>query len=368
MPAIIASPEEATCGKCLASLEEECIKCSRCSVLTHLRCSDLPDYMLLRLKTSQASYICRACVLAEGDPESLAQQTQKIVLIIEKEEQTIKRAAEEANSNTAEDEENEVLEERKQTQQVEPKNIAASTDKTATQSNVCQDYLRKKCKYGKSGKAGGNCSKSHPKLCFKFLKFGKQREQGCRQGKNCRFLHPRLCYQYNKRKECRRVNCMFYHNEQNVQYNGNKHQEARGRTERMRSSAWFSQGDQSSIGPGAVTLGHQPERMPSTDWPSHRDQAVMRPSAGTSGHQTYSVHPRGHRNFRFTDGRTNRVVASRPDESEETNNQAEQDFLSMQNQLQAQVNQIQQTLQVLLMRDKAQNNQRPTTCRCSQQC
>ena len=213
MPTIITSPEEANCSKCLVPLEEECIKCSRCSVLTHLRCSDLPDYMLLRLKTSQASYICRACVLAEGDPESLAQQTQKIVLIMEKEEQTIRQAADEANTSNnekAEDEENEMPGESQQARQADL-NVKAPSDKGTTQKgkkSICKFFKSRTCKHGAKG---DGCPYLHPPKCLSFLKHGTKGKRGCKKGDKCDRFHPKLCFNSVNRGVCVREDCNFHH-------------------------------------------------------------------------------------------------------------------------------------------------------------
>ena len=93
MPAIIPSPPETTCSKCMVTLDTEALKCNRCSVLMHLRCSDLPMYLLLRYKTSQAQYICRACVLGEGNPESLKEAQVELTATIEREKNAINAAA-----------------------------------------------------------------------------------------------------------------------------------------------------------------------------------------------------------------------------------------------------------------------------------
>ena len=97
MPAIAASPAESNCAKCLARLESEALKCSRCSILSHLRCSDLPEYMLLRFKTSQAAFVCRACVLGEGNPESLEEAAKLIKQIMLNEEKSTVIVAEDIN-------------------------------------------------------------------------------------------------------------------------------------------------------------------------------------------------------------------------------------------------------------------------------
>ena len=99
MPAIISSPSETNCAKCVSVLGAVCLKCSRCSSLLHLRCSDLSPYMLLRYKTSQSAYICRACVLSEGDPDSLKEAQDAIDQLLENEVKSIENAAKEADAS-----------------------------------------------------------------------------------------------------------------------------------------------------------------------------------------------------------------------------------------------------------------------------
>ena len=78
-------------------------------------------------------------------------------------------------------------------------------------NKVCSDFIMKKCKHGRFGREDGVCENKHPKLCFRFLRYGTF-PQGCDKGQDCRFYHPKLCYQFNRRKECKRENCPFYHN------------------------------------------------------------------------------------------------------------------------------------------------------------
>ena len=99
MSAIVKKTEDVNCSKCLIELESEGLKCNRCHQLMHLRCSDLPEYMLLRFRTSQAHYICRSCVLGEGNEESLQQHEQEIRAILAKEEKTIEEAGHEIDKN-----------------------------------------------------------------------------------------------------------------------------------------------------------------------------------------------------------------------------------------------------------------------------
>ena len=207
MPAIITSPSETNCAKCLSKLEAQCLKCSRCSILLHLRCSDLPLYMLLRYKTSQSAYVCRACVLGEGDPDSLKEAEEAIKQLLEKEEKSIKETAVDANasidqmlSETSNAADNKTMDKDQE------KNSSSQEEKSASLP-TCKFFLRGSCKHGKKGT---NCSFRHPPLCFKFINKG-DRSGGCKKGKECNYSHPRMCWSFKTDKVCRRQNCNFYH-------------------------------------------------------------------------------------------------------------------------------------------------------------
>ena len=49
----------------------------------------------------------------------------------------------------------------------------------------------------------------HPKLCFKYIKHGDRRA-GCKEGSNCNYVHPKLCNSY-KSGVCSREKCHFFH-------------------------------------------------------------------------------------------------------------------------------------------------------------
>ena len=79
-------------------------------------------------------------------------------------------------------------------------------DPPAGNRPACKFYLRRGCKHGRKGVS---CKFDHPKLCFKYTKYGDKRG-GCREGKDCRYFHPKLCNSY-KSGVCSRPNCNFYH-------------------------------------------------------------------------------------------------------------------------------------------------------------
>ena len=208
MVAIISSPAETACSKCQVILEKECLKCSRCSVCMHLRCSDLPDYMLLRYKTSQAGYVCRACVLVEGNEESLKEHQKIIEDIKRKEEEAIKQAVLDdsvTHISVKEDMKDEIDENEKQSRTV--KDLKDSSSRENNGNKICRFYLRGTCKHGKKGT---NCTYDHPALCFKFTTKGDL-NGGCKKGNECKYVHPKLCWSLKTGKICRKNNCHFYH-------------------------------------------------------------------------------------------------------------------------------------------------------------
>ena len=209
MPCIVAANPKTTCSKCVGLLETEALKCSRCSLYMHLQCSDLPMYMLLRLKTSQSKYICRACVLGEGDPESLKIAQQEIEALMTLEEQTTKAAAMEESFQSIQNEKDENKD------KIEGDSIPQKKEKTSTkaptdadnQTPICKYYVRRECRHGRSGK---NCNYRHPRICPAFSRNGDKRG-GCSKGEKCKDLHPKTCYESMQKKECSRKSCRFYH-------------------------------------------------------------------------------------------------------------------------------------------------------------
>lgn len=198
MHAISTSPAEVNCAKCLVGLETESLKCSRCSSHMHLRCSDLPVYMLLRLKTSQASYNCRACVLGEGDSANLSLQEASLIEIMEREEAVIKDAAADGSEidevNTINEQPNPV------------KRDDESSKDRSSKSQVCKFYMRKECRHGVKGKT---CNFEHPALCYKYIRNGTN-QGGCKKA-SCNYFHPKLCRDSLNERKCYSKTCRFYH-------------------------------------------------------------------------------------------------------------------------------------------------------------
>ena len=211
MHALSQSPTETNCAKCVPQHESEALKCSRCSVWMHLRCSDLPTYMLLRLKTSQASYVCRGCVLKEGNESSLKEAEEQIETIMQKEKEATKAAAEasillDGSQNTADGMTPNKEDGNKSVNDSDQKNDISGNLASSTKKATCKFYLRRSCKHGRRGTA---CQFDHPKLCFKYTKNGDMRG-GCKEGSKCKYVHPKLCGSY-RTGVCKRKNCSFYH-------------------------------------------------------------------------------------------------------------------------------------------------------------
>ena len=218
MPSVTTSPSATPCNKCKIPLEAEALKCSRCSVWMHLRCSDLPTYMLLRYKTSQAQYICRGCVLGEGDPESLEEARGKIEATMLAEEIVIERTAKDqgmedfslltldpskAKIKSTESQSGAEVNNSSTVEDVDSRNSPITSN---TKQTTCKFFLRRGCKHGRKG---DGCKFEHPKLCFKYVKHGDKRS-GCKEGKECTYVHPKLCSSYRS-GTCSRDKCGLYH-------------------------------------------------------------------------------------------------------------------------------------------------------------
>ena len=154
MVAIISSPSETCCYKCLIELESECLKCSHCSSSIHFRCSDLPVYALLRLKTSQASYVCRTCVFGSVDQENIKSQEALVRSILEKEEKTVKYATIESDRSDNGIEVNDSSDPVITTEQMP---VEQKIDKAKP---TCKYYMQKSCRFGRKGVG---CKFSHPR-------------------------------------------------------------------------------------------------------------------------------------------------------------------------------------------------------------
>ena len=254
--AIRPASKDETCLKCDKLLIKVGVYCHLCKKGLHLHCSDCTIQTLAKLKLSRCQYTCGYC-LVDMQPNIsdtkkeinnlLAEEIQKVLgktsdgttvfhwafegvrPVRHQELQTVETRVDEPDPTP--DPQTELtnnlqacprvasapphLTPRRGAENPHSSHQTGVTNNRlgATQINktICRDFIMKKCKYGRFGKEGGICENNHPKLCFRFLRYGTL-PQGCVKGQDCRFYHPKLCYQFNRRKECKRENCPFYHN------------------------------------------------------------------------------------------------------------------------------------------------------------
>ena len=158
------------CTRCSSNVVADYLKCDNCGNATHLSCSSLPDYMLVRFLKSETGYMCETCVRDKWSSDKIFDAQNMIRNTKEKE----KEAKQDADSKR--------------------KSAAAPTSPKTI--SVCQRYRRGQCPHGLKGKAlveGKKCAYAHPPKCRKFLRAGNDKRFGCKEGKKCKFLHPNLC-------------------------------------------------------------------------------------------------------------------------------------------------------------------------------
>ena len=176
--------------------------------------------MLLRYKTSQAKYICRGCVLGEGDPESLKTAWRDIEVLMALEEKTVKAA--EADASFVSVDNNLTVSEKGDggSKSMEAEIAIDGTSARESQGNdkstskpdedskkpsltTCKFYMQKSCKHGRKGVG---CNYSHPKLCYSYIKRG-DKKGGCKKGDQCNYAHPKLCKRALESKVCSNKRC-----------------------------------------------------------------------------------------------------------------------------------------------------------------
>ena len=188
---------------------------------------------------------------------------------------------------------------------------------------ICQNYLKKNCRYGKSGRVGGMCNFEHPKLCYKFIKFGKTRK-GCEKGTSCDYHHPRMCWEFAKKAECKRINCRYYH------------------------ARWGSQ----KIGaPHDAAIASETQRTTQENRGKQHPASSIEPVVRA---QTMPMNYSG-----AVTGKVSDLGVSREGVDPTAN------FLMLQSQLQAHFHQMQQFMEMMLHRNDAKvGNPRQVSCRC----
>ena len=84
---------------------------------------------------------------------------------------------------------------------------------SSPQTAICKNYRRGTCKHGASGKNlinGSPCHYRHPRKCPKFIKFGRNRTNGCDK-ERCELFHPILCRNSVRNSECLNKSCTYTH-------------------------------------------------------------------------------------------------------------------------------------------------------------
>ena len=193
-----------TCCCCMGALSEVALKCTGCQAHVHLRCSELPDYQLVRLALSQAQYMCCNCVKTKTvqTMDEYDTETTKIKEAIAKEVSIIDQLNSELEDNERAAGENAAA-----TDDADRTDAAHTNPNTDTSKKTpCRYFMRRGCRHGRKGTS---CAFDHPKLCFKYIKNGDRRG-GCKLGNKCSFAHPKLCDSY-KSGICKRERCNFYH-------------------------------------------------------------------------------------------------------------------------------------------------------------
>ena len=212
-PAITAIPPamgdaaRPTCCRCLGELSDVAVKCSSCQANIHLRCSEFPEYTLVRLALTQAQYMCPNCVKTKAaqTEDHYDSEATKIKEAIAKEISLIQEVGAVNSDDVVSLLSKEDVPDARNNDV--PPDEPKTDEKISPKKNIpCKYYMRKGCKHGRKGT---NCTYEHPKLCFKFIQHGDKRG-GCKLGKSCTYAHPKLCDSY-KSGICRKERCNFYH-------------------------------------------------------------------------------------------------------------------------------------------------------------
>ena len=298
--------------------------CSFCSSYIHVKCSGLPVYCIIRHDVTSASYLCKSCVKNEADQQYDA-SFYMITTLLSTNNVDDDAAGSENLAQSTEDtsEETRPEEEETQSQSGNPSNttnVEPSRQQEQLQTNyannsindaargVYKEFLKKKCPHGKSGKIGGTCPFSHPKICHWFLR-SRNKKDGCKKGGDCTFYHPKMCWQYSKRGSCSRQECSFYH----------------------------AKGNRSNV-PKNINAAHPRPNVNSNMAVNNNRRVTIYANAVGRGNLAPQV-------------AVQRDVAA-------------PDFLVLQTQMQEQMRQTQQLLQMLMMKDGRFDNARQTLCQC----
>ncbi|KAK4322090.1 hypothetical protein Pmani_007143 [Petrolisthes manimaculis] len=223
------------------------IKCSNCSMWIHYQCSDVATYILVIFKKSSRKFTCLDCTketypnyadlaaeIEDHKSEEIAviqgtrvqskpveisvpqatldtetpingrpnsSQTKTLHLIDHKSTSTVDNP--ETTETISKDDHQEVSK-RENSRDLENLGNKPNHKKLV----VCKFYLRNACRYGASGK---KCMKSHPKICSKFMKNGKDDRIGCNLGWKCTDYHPFVCRSSLHKRVCEHRDCKHLH-------------------------------------------------------------------------------------------------------------------------------------------------------------
>ena len=268
IPQATADEARPTCSACVGELADSGLKCNNCKAFVHLRCSELPEYQLIRLSFTQASYMCLKCVKTkelDDDEEKYSAETTKIKELIAQEMSIIELAEKEANKTLMENHQNS-----------DAADISSGANQ-AKKKGICHYYVNRKCKHGPKG---DGCKYEHPKICRYYAKLGENRRGGCKKGEQCRFAHPKICFQAQGGWVCNRKNCHFLH-----PY-GFKNKEVEEKTG----------GDENSSRPSPGELGVPNTQVRVLKRPSPNEARVTRTSQNLSENETNPAQKKDNRN------------------------------------------------------------------------
>jgi hypothetical protein len=198
------------CRVCDAEITKEGLRCSDCEGLSHLGCTGLPTYALVYFALTRGVHVCATCVFKKESKQlSYQEACVKIEQLRDSEAEASRGQDPEQGASGAAGGVGPRLPAADFVAGPEVEARTLLPDKSGKVTpDICKHYLQKKCKHGRRGES---CKFGHPKLCFRYLKFGRSAGSGCQKGSSCNYHHPRLCWEYSKRGECSRAECKFYH-------------------------------------------------------------------------------------------------------------------------------------------------------------
>ena len=257
MNTIVVDSEGRDCRSCGATLGSQALKCNKCTNLYHLRCTDFPEYHLVRFMQTRPSFVCRGCVPLEKPLTHQATVEKVKALLLEEEALVADVGAEndvfsdttmnisrgpneESNGEASGTRDNATPPEDPVSQEATATTSTSSDidrqpvsqEVTATantnsdtnrppdptqqdqnesenrrRTRICKFYKTSSCKHGVNG---NGCKFSHPKKCIKFLKHG-EKAGGCKKKGECQRYHPPLCWNSVNYGTCHHKKCTFHH-------------------------------------------------------------------------------------------------------------------------------------------------------------